>query len=70
MYNKFFGVLIMESIVEVYNRFKDNHRNDNGGLNLYPEFDKDLERLVAYLGDEFEIITSDLGIDCAWRAVE
>ena len=30
-------------------RFLDNYRNDNGGINLYPQFDEDLDTLLDLL---------------------
>lgn len=43
----------MNRLIEIYKRFKRNYRNSNGGINLYPQFDNDLDTLIKWLGDEF-----------------
>ena len=53
----------MDRLREIYKRFKKNYRNDNGGINLYPEFDKDLEAILKWVGQEF-IGLEDITFDC------
>lgn len=42
----------MESYRDIYNRFIKNYRNDNGGINLYPQFDHDLDILLNWLEND------------------
>ena len=44
-------------------RFLDNYRNDNGGINLYPQFDEDLETLLDLLIEDFNDGTLDEDIE-------
>jgi len=55
----------MDRLRDIYKRFKKNYRNDNGGINLYPEFDKDLNCLLAFLDDELEV--RNPYVDCTWQ---
>ena len=54
-------------IKNIYKRFKQNYRNDNGGINLYPQFDYDLNMLMEWIEGELDL-TSDINVDCSWRA--
>ena len=66
----------MDSFRDVYNRFKKNYRTETGGINLYPQFDYDLELLLEWLeGDEImaDVLTNGKwysDVDCSWRPVE
>lgn len=69
----------MESYRDIYNRFVKNYRNDTGGINLYPQFDYDLECLLEWLknddamGDwtpDGNVYIPDVEVDCSWRAPE
>ena len=67
----------MDSYRDVYNRFVKNYRNDNGGINLYPQFDSDLDLLLEWLDNDDgladTLINGDWAptyleeIDCSWR---
>lgn len=51
----------MESYRDVYDRFKKNYRTETGGINLYPQFDSDLEKLLYWLS--YEDGLADINID-------
>lgn len=56
----------MDGLRDIYKRFKQNYRTESGGINLYPEFDRDLEQLVDYVG----ILMGEVPftqVDCSWR---
>lgn len=42
----------MESYRDIYNRFVKNYRNNNGGLNIYPRFNDDLDILLEWLDND------------------
>ena len=42
----------MESYRDIYNRFVKNYRTDTGGINLYPQFDSDLDTLLYWLDND------------------
>ncbi len=42
----------MESYRDIYNRFVKNYRTDTGGINLYPQFDSDLDTLLYWLNND------------------
>ena len=54
----------METIRDIYKRFKQNYRTETGGINLYPQFDSDLESLLVALN---WLELSEVSIDCTWR---
>ena len=58
----------MESLRDIYKRFKTNYRTDTGGINIYPQFDYDLEWLMRYLEDDYGLM--DVDVDCSWRPPE
>ena len=43
----------MESYKDIYKRFIENYRNnDTGGINIYPQFDYDLDLLLNWLEND------------------
>ena len=68
----------MESYRDIYKRFIENYRNDNGGICLYPQFDYDLDRLLEWLDNDDAMgdwtpdgtYIPDIEVDCSWRPVE
>ena len=68
----------MESYRDIYKRFIENYRNDNGGICLYPQFDYDLDRLLEWLDNDDAMgdwtpegtYIPDIEVDCGWRPVE
>jgi hypothetical protein len=38
---------------EIYERFIENYRTDLGGINLYPQFDSDLEALLDIIERDY-----------------
>ena len=68
----------MESYRDIYNRFIKNYRTDTGGINIYPQFDSDLDILLEWLKNDDamgdwtpngEVYILDIGADCSWRPV-
>ncbi len=62
----------MESYRDIYRRFVENYRTNTGGINIYPQFDSDLELLLSWLevADELRDVGVDgnwLDTDCSWR---
>ena len=62
----------MEKLMDIYERFISNYRTDTGGINLYPQFDCDLEWLLKWLLEylEEDVDTMDYEVDCSWRQPE
>lgn len=69
----------MESYRDIYWRFIENYRNnDTGGINIYPQFDNDLDTLLEWLENDDAMgdwspdgtYIPDIGVDCSWRPVE
>ncbi len=63
----------MESYRDIYKRFVENYRNDNGGINLYPQFDSDLDTLLDWLEYDdamWETYAPDSRVDCNWGKPE
>ena len=59
----------MNSLRDIYRRFKRNYRTDTGGINLYPQFDSDLEQLIDYVGvllGEASFKDKVIQVDCGW----
>ena len=54
----------METYRDIYERFKKNYKNSTGGINIYPQFDSDLELLLEYFDNDD--VMGDLGIDGTW----
>ena len=42
----------MESYRDIYWRFIENYRTDTGGINIYPQFDNDLDALLEWLEND------------------
>lgn len=59
----------MPSLREIYTRFKENYRTENGGINIYPQFDTDLNALLEWIEGELDF-TFDMYYDCGWRMPE
>ena len=65
----------MESYRDIYNRFVKNYRTDTGGINLYPQFDNDLDALLEWLENDDAMgdwsfdgtYIPDVEVDCSWR---
>ena len=65
----------MESYRDIYKRFVENYRNDNGGINFYPQFDSDLDTLLNWLDNDDAMwdwapdgtFIPDLLVDCGWK---
>lgn len=65
----------MESYRDIYNRFVKNYRTDTGGINLYPQFDSDLDTLLYWLDNDDAMgdwapdgtYIPDVEVDCSWR---
>ena len=67
----------MESYRAIYNRFVKNYRNNNGGINIYPRFDYDLDTLLEWLKNDDAMgdwcpdgTIPDVEVDCSWREPE
>ena len=69
----------MESYRDIYQRFIENYRNnDTGGINIYPQFDSDLDTLLEWLENDDAMedwapdgtYISNVEVDCSWRPVE
>ena len=69
----------MESYRDIYQRFIENYRNnDTGGINIYPQFDSDLDALLEWLENDDAMgdwsldgtYILDVEVDCSWRPVE
>lgn len=68
----------MESYRDIYRRFVENYRTETGGVNLYPQFDYDLELLLDWLENDDVMddwtpdgeYIPDVAVDCSWRAAE
>ena len=69
----------MESYRDIYQRFIENYRNnDTGGINIYPQFDNDLDTLLEWLDNDDAMgdwapdgtYIPDVEVDCSWRPPE
>ena len=68
----------MESYRDIYNRFIKNYRNNNGGINIYPRFNDDLDTLLYWLDNDDAMgdwapdgtYIPDVEVDCSWREPE
>ena len=56
----------MDSLRDIYKRFKRNYRTESGGINLYPGYDRDLESLLDWIDEELIVLDEPLW-DCSWR---
>ena len=48
-----------------FERFIQNYRTDTGGINLYPQFDCDLEAILKFVSGF--IVEAEDKYDCCWR---
>ena len=68
----------MESYRDIYRRFIENYRTNTGGINIYPQFDYDLDTLLEWLENDDAMsdwspdgtYISDAEVDCSWRPVD
>jgi hypothetical protein len=67
----------METYRDVLIRFVENYRTDTGGINIYPQFDNDLELLLDWLANDDAmgdvLVNGDWAptwVDCGWTAPE
>ena len=66
----------MESYKDVLLRFIENYRTNTGGINIYPQFDHDLELLLDWLchDDAMGDVATNGDwiptIECSWRPPE
>ena len=68
----------MESDRDIYKRFIKNYRTEIGGINIYPQFDYDLDTLLYWLENDDAMgdwapdgtYIPDVEVDCTWRAPE
>ena len=68
----------MESYRDIYNRFVKNYRNNNGGINIYPRFNDDLDTLLYWVDNDDAMgdwapdgtYIPDVEVDCSWREPE
>ncbi len=44
----------MENIIDVYIRFIKNSRTENGAIQLYPQFDYDLNILMKFIKEKLD----------------
>lgn len=64
----------MDSYRDVYKRFVENYRTETGGINLYPQFDDDLDTLLYWLDNDDAMCdwaldgtyVPDIKVDCSW----
>ena len=65
----------MESYRDIFKRFVENYRTDTGGINIYPQFDYDLDTLLEWLENDDAMgdwtpdgtYIPDIEVDCSWR---
>lgn len=66
----------MESYRDIYKRFVKNYKTDTGGINIYPQFESDLELLLEWLENDDGAMWDwapdgtyipDIETDCTWR---
>ena len=68
----------MESYRDIYKRFIKNYRTEIGGINIYPQFDYDLDTLLYWLENDGAMgdwapdgtYIPEVEVDCTWRAPE
>ena len=65
----------MDTYRDVLIRFRENYRTDTGGINIYPQFDDDLELLLDWLANDDcmgdVLVNGDwitTWVDCGWTA--
>lgn len=57
----------METIRDIYKRFRQNYHTETGGINLYPQFDSDLKAILIWVEEESAALDEPIWEDCAWR---
>ena len=65
----------MYSFRDIYDRFVKNYRTNTGGINLYPQFDSDLDTLLGWLENDYAMYDwapngeyiPNWEVDCPWR---
>ena len=55
----------METIREIYTRFRQNYRTETGGINIYPQFDSDLKAILVWIDDK-TWKDEPIWKDCSW----
>ena len=67
-------VLEVESYRDIYKRFITNYRTESGGINLYPQFDYDLDTLLNWLENDDAMWdwtpNGEYIVDCSWRPTD
>lgn len=59
----------MNSLRDIYKRFRQNYHTETGGINIYPQFDNDLKVILNWVEDN--LVDSDEPIwDCTWSKPE
>ena len=56
----------IKELRQAYNRFKINYRNQDGGINLYAGYDKDLEIIMRWVSEELTGLDVPIW-DCNWE---
>ena len=56
----------MYGVIKAYKRFIKNYRTENGGINIYPEFDNDLNILLDFIRDEIVGLEEETSIG-VWK---
>lgn len=56
----------IKELRQAYNRFKINYRNQDGGINLYAGYDKDLEIIMQWVSEELTRLDEPIW-DCNWE---
>ena len=57
----------METIRDIYKRFRQNYRTETGGINIYPQFDSDLRIVLDWMEDNLVDSDEPIWEDCTWR---
>lgn len=56
----------METIRDIYTRFRQNYRTETGGINIYPQFDSDLKAILVWMDDK-TVKDEPIWKDCSWH---
>ncbi len=68
----------MESYRDIFRRFVENYRTNTGGINIYPQFDYDLDTLLEWLENDDAMCDwspdgtyiTNVEVDCSWRPAD